>query len=107
LADPRQLTGAQWSSPLDVWLGETMPNPMIAGATLRYALAGDSPIRLGIYRVDGRMVRSLVSGPVVQGSHQVWWDGRDNAGSPVASGTYYSILEAGGKRTARTVVVIR
>lgn len=35
------------------------------------------------------------------------WDGRNKSGRSVASGTYYAILESGGARKVRRVVVIR
>lgn len=35
------------------------------------------------------------------------WDGRNKSGRSVASGTYYAIIEAGGSRKVRRVVVIR
>lgn len=35
------------------------------------------------------------------------WDGRNRAGRPVASGTYYASIESGGSRTLRRVVLIR
>jgi len=35
------------------------------------------------------------------------WDGRNKSGRNVASGTYYALIEAGGARQVRRVVVIR
>ena len=50
-----------------------------------------------VFDVAGRRVRSLVDGPLPAGRHEVAWDGRDQAGRAVASGTYFSRLCAGGR----------
>ena len=107
LADSRQLTAMRRIPSSRIWLGEARPNPLVVGTMLRFATEENLPIRLQIFGVDGRLVRSLVSKPSARGNHEVWWDGRDNTGFPVASGSYYTILEAGGERTSRPLLVIR
>ncbi len=49
---------------------------------------------LTIYDVLGREVRTLVNTQQVAGSHTVVWDGRNNAGIPILSGTYVSFLQS-------------
>ncbi len=35
------------------------------------------------------------------------WDGRDAAGRPVPSGTYYYLLQAGGEKVTQKAIVLR
>jgi cytochrome c peroxidase len=81
------------------------PNPFAARTTLRYEVFATAPVRLSIYDVAGRTVRRLVSSPLVPpGSYSVEWDGRDDAGRPVAGGVYFSRLEGGGAVESDRVV---
>ncbi|MFH1845028.1 MAG: PKD domain-containing protein [bacterium] len=79
-----------------VQLGQAVPNPFNPSTTLHYALPKTDPARLAIYDVSGRLVRVLVNEVVPAGRHQTIWHGKDDTGHRVASGTYFSRLEAGG-----------
>ena len=59
-----------------------------------------------VYEVSGRMVRSLVSEPLKAGSHKVMWDGRDDKGRTVASGTYYYSMSIDGVQVATNKAVL-
>lgn len=67
------------------------PNPLGAQATIRLSLPHAAPAELGIYSVDGRLVRTLSAS-----SNQVVWNGTDNAGKPVGRGVYYCRLQCAG-----------
>ena len=43
----------------------------------------------------------------VSGRQGVRWFGRDAAGVPVGSGVYFCVLEAGGRRLERKMVLMR
>ncbi len=74
-------------------------NPFTGKAALEYSLAQGGPTDLAIYDVQGRQVRSLVEGAVPAGRHTIDWDGRDDAGAPVASGIYFARLRSGAVET--------
>ena len=54
-----------------------------------------APVTLTIYDVSGRRVRELVDERRERGAYRVVWDGRNDAGSPVATGVYFYRLVAG------------
>ena len=63
-------------------------------------------IRLVIYDDRGRLVRTLHSGTQRAGSSTVDWDGRDDSGSPVASGSYsYALITNNGTSSKRLMLV--
>jgi hypothetical protein len=86
------------------------PNPANPVAKLTYVLP-QSTVRahvvLRIYDVAGRVVRMLVDRPEDSGRHTVAWDGTDNWGRRVSSGTYYARLEAGRIHGELKVSVVR
>jgi flagellar hook assembly protein FlgD len=55
----------------------------------------------------GRLVRTLLAGPVAAGPHESTWDGRDAGGHRVASGAYGVRLEAPGFEASRRVVLVK
>lgn len=84
-------------------------NPSRGGAVLRCRLDGTAIARLTIHDVAGRVVRTLDPGPLPAGTHDVRWDGRDEAGARVAPGVYLARLVsggAGGGRAAAARVVV-
>jgi len=63
-------------------------------------------VRLGIYDVAGRRVRSLVDDPLPAGTIRVIWDGKDQNGDAARSGMYFARLSGGfGGRMARAAFI--
>jgi hypothetical protein len=82
-------------------------NPARGGALLRCTLAREGRVRVAIHDVAGRAVRTLDEDVRPAGTHDVAWDGRDDAGAPVAAGVYLARLEAGAAFAVARVVVLR
>ena len=53
-----------------------------------------------------RRVGAVLDG-IPGGPHEIVWDGRDDAGRPAASGSYYCVSEVGGARNVRQILLIR
>jgi FlgD Ig-like domain len=83
------------------------PNPFGSGTTIRYELPHAASVRLRIFDVAGRLVRTLADHPEGQGSHAAHWDGRDGTGNRVASGVYFYALDAGKETFRRRIVLVR
>lgn len=71
------------------------PNPFARATSIRYTLREAGPARIEVFDLAGRLVRTLVSEDAAAGEHEVEWDGRDAAGSRVASGIYLYRFRAG------------
>jgi aminopeptidase N len=83
------------------------PNPVRDVAQIRYFLPRPGDVRVSVHDVAGREIRALWSGAQTAGSRALWWDGRDAAGAPVASGVYWVRLAAPDGRLSQQVVVRR
>lgn len=88
-------------------LSQNAPNPFNPSTVIRFDLAVETPVRLGIYSAAGQKVRELASGRMGKGRHTIAWDGRDDAGTPVSSGVYLFRLEAGGRSEAKRMLLLR
>jgi len=88
-------------------LYQNEPNPFNPRTTIRFSLAQAGPAELVIYDVNGRKVKTLVSGNQVAGQYQVVWDGTNDAGMAVASGVFWSQLKTEGFSTNKKMVILK
>ena len=88
-------------------LGPPRPNPMRTRTTLSWELAADSPVRLEIFDVSGRRVRTLVDDWRSAGRYDTPWDGADDRGDPVANGLFLARFVAGGRTEVRRINLVR
>ncbi len=83
------------------------PNPFHTNAKVRFALSQGGDVRLVVYDMSGRQVRTLVNGWAQAGQRQVNWNGRDDAGRSLGSGVYYFRLDAENERQTGSIELIR
>ena len=88
-------------------LASVSPNPFNPRTTVAYDLAAAGRVRIAIYDATGARVRTLFDGEDGPGSHEEIWDGRDQDGRRVPSGSYFVRLEAGGAADTRKVALIK
>jgi hypothetical protein len=83
------------------------PNPFRGGTALTFALPEVTDVRLVIYDVRGRAVRTLAGGSYAPAVHRVVWNARDDGGRLVGPGVYFARIEAGTFQAERRLTVIR
>jgi hypothetical protein len=83
------------------------PNPFNAATAIRYLVPRAGIVRLEVYNAQGQKVRTLVDKFQQAGPWIAAWDGRDQSGSPLASGAYLLRLYAGGPAQAGKAMVVR
>lgn len=82
------------------------PNPTRGSIELQYRSTAEAPVRATIHDASGRQIQSI-EGAGRQGEHSLAWDGRDDSGRNVASGTYFVRVHSEGKTSTRSFQVIR
>lgn len=88
-------------------LGQNAPNPFGPVTRIPFAAPGGTSVRLSIYDVSGRLVATVVDGPVGAGWREAVWNARDRGGSPVAPGVYFYRFEAEDRRETRRMILVR
>ncbi|MDM7914959.1 MAG: C25 family cysteine peptidase [Candidatus Eisenbacteria bacterium] len=83
------------------------PNPFNPRLSILFRSAHPGPVDLAIFDVGGRMVRSLVKGPVASGVHVAVFDGRDEAGRSLPSGIYFVRLDAADRMEVRQITLLK
>jgi hypothetical protein len=96
------------AAPLEYRLYATSPNPFESSTAIRYDIPQADRVKIVVYDVNGRTVRSLVDVPVQQaGRHTASWDARDDAGKQVAPGIYFYRLETGRYSATQRVTLLK
>ncbi len=81
------------------------PNPTKGTVIINYSIPTKSNVKLYIYAITGRLVKSTVSDRSA-GTYSFVWNGIDENGNRVASGVYFYTLEAGNyKRTGKITML--
>jgi hypothetical protein len=78
-----------------------------SSATISYHAGVGGSVRLRVYDIGGRLIRTLVDGEASRNSCDVVWDGRADGGHRVGAGVYFLKLEAGGEVRTQKIAVVR
>jgi hypothetical protein len=92
-------------------LSQNYPNPFNPLTTIEYdipdQLGDGAEVKIRVYDIRGRLIRTLLNESRKPGTYRVVWDGQDESGSEVASGVYLYSIEAGEFSSTRKMVLLR
>ena len=96
--------------PKETVLLANYPNPFNPETWIPYQLSEAAEVTVTIHASDGKLVRTLDLGQVPAGVYSdkdraAYWDGRNAAGEPVASGVYFYTLQAGDFSATRKMLI--
>jgi subtilisin family serine protease len=81
------------------------PNPARSVIEFSIPAADREPVTLDLFDASGRRAFTATSG-AVQGTVRFLWDGRDTSGERLASGAYFALVRAGGRKTTGRLVLL-
>jgi hypothetical protein len=90
-----------------VALHQNYPNPFNPATSLSFSLTSREHVSIEVFDVSGRLVVTLIDRDVEPGVSSVRWDGRDESGLEVASGTYFARMVAGTELFERKMTLLR
>ena len=93
--------------PAATLLRPNYPNPFNPSTTFSFGLARTGRVTLKLYAVDGRLVRTLVDGPLPAGYHDITWDGTDDQGRRQASGAYFARFQSDDHVATDRVMLVK
>lgn len=95
-------------TPQSFTLMQNYPNPFNPSTKIQFSLQKKASVDLYIYDIHGRLVRKLIDGQEFSvGMHDVEWDGRNNNSERVASGIYFSRIQAENYSATRKMVLLK
>lgn len=95
------------TQPVALDLLQAVPNPFNPATVLHFQLATPQTCTLRIFNVLGAQVATLHEGTLSAGLHAMRWDGLNEAGSQVSSGSYLAVLELAGQRSLCRLLLVR
>ena len=83
------------AAPESYALDRNTPNPFNPSTQIGFRLPRSEHVELKIYNSLGQEIRTLVNRQYAAGAHTVMWNGTNEFGQQVASGTYFYKIQAG------------
>jgi flagellar hook assembly protein FlgD len=96
--------GINDSQPKNFALDQNYPNPFNPSTTIGYRLDTPARVRLAVYDMRGRQVRTLVDQYQADGKYTVRWNANDDGSSMLPSGTYFVQLRVGDQTSIRKMI---
>ena len=83
-------------------LAQNYPNPFNPVTTIGYEIEASGDVKLRVFNVLGQEVAVLVDEPLPAGAHTVQFDARH-----LPSGTYFYVLENGGRSQTKAMMLVK
>ena len=95
-------------NPYDYALHDNFPNPFNPETQIRFSIGSQENVKLIVYDVVGRQVRTLIKGNAYDpGFHVVNWNGLDDQGQKVPSGLYIYRIKAGSFIADKKMLLVK
>lgn len=91
----------------EILLDQNWPNPFNPSTNISFTLQKADFIQLNVYNTLGEKIKTLISGDQSRGEHSFIWNGKNDFGMSVSSGTYIYRLKAGQFTEAKKMLLIR
>ena len=93
--------------PLSFALHQNYPNPFNPTTTLQYDLPEDAKVKIMIYDLMGREIKTLVNNQQTAGFKSILWDATNNLGQPVSAGMYLYRISAGDFHSVKKMILLK
>lgn len=93
--------------PKEFDLSYNYPNPFNPSTKFKYALPEGRNVKIVIYDINGSKVTELVNNYQGAGAYEVTWNGKNDSGQQVASGTYIYQVNAGSFSQTKKMIMLK
>jgi flagellar hook assembly protein FlgD len=83
------------------------PNPFNPDVTIPFDLAVEGKVTLKIYNLKGQLIKNLLNENCKANSYRIVWDGKDNEGHTVSTGTYIIRMNAPNYQASHKISLIK
>lgn len=89
-------------------LGQNFPNPFNPVTTIPFSISSSGAVKLQVYDITGRLVKTLVDSQLSVGDYEASWAGKNEENQGVSSGIYvYQLITPDGKILTRKLTLLK
>ena len=88
-------------------LKQNFPNPFNPNTIIQFNLPRSAMIKLDVFNLLGKHIKTLVNGKKEQGLHSVSWDGNKSDGYAAGSGMYFYRISDGISTITKSMILIK
>jgi methionine-rich copper-binding protein CopC len=93
--------------PEEFKLSNNYPNPFNPTTTINYQLPKSSKVVITVYDLLGHRVKTLVNKNMEAGYYSVIWNGKNESGKTLSSGTYFYHIKAGKNSATKKMLLMK
>jgi hypothetical protein len=93
--------------PSDYSLSQNFPNPFNPSTSVQFSIPVDGLVTIKVYDLLGQVVADLYTGNAQAGTYNLNWDGKDNSGNFVSSGSYIYRMTAGDFTQSKKMLFLK
>lgn len=88
-------------------VSQNFPNPFNPTTSIKFDIPSPSNVQVKIFDSNGQKIRDLINDYREMGNYAVTWDGKDNFGSLVSSGSYYYQVQIGNIVQTKKMILLK
>lgn len=88
-------------------LSQNYPNPFNPSTRINYSIPENSFVKLEVFNILGRKVKTLVSNVQKSGNYSVKWNGLNDENKLVSSGVYFYRIESGDFVSIKKMLLLK
>ena len=92
---------------LETKLYNSQPNPFANKTRIMFSIKNSANVRLHIFDLSGRIVKTLVNSSMKPGFYKMNWQGDDNNDKKLAQGVYFLKFQAGEYQKIRKLLLVQ
>ena len=93
--------------PIEYALEQNYPNPFNPSTSVQFLVPKEGLVTIKVYDMLGQEVATLFSGNAQGGTYTSNWNGKDNSGNFVSSGTYIYRMTVGDFTQSRKMLFLK
>lgn len=101
------VSASDLSRPIASSLDGNYPNPFNSSTHISYSVAKGGPVLIQIFNIRGQLVKTIVDSFRPAGIYAFTWDGKNQSGKAVASGSYFYRMTTGDYVQTRRMILVK
>jgi ligand-binding sensor domain-containing protein len=93
--------------PTSYSLSQNYPNPFNPTTTIQYTVQEHNKVNVRIFDINGQMIKELLNEDKSSGNYLIMWNGLNDSGVKVASGTYFYQIQTGNFTQTKKMILLK